>query len=576
MTLRRSLAPLIALPLALAPIVACDDGAAGDDGADRKSFDEGAANPLLTTGEPGKADTQYLNPDGIEVEVDVEADLEGASSWQKADGPAILAQYAMTYLRKEKQIYLESLAEQATSDERVEWLVDGAWKTAREARDVPSDKLVRFRIRGINAVLLHGARQGVDVGAVFEAPVPRRPYSIMADAGESCAEASGHISASQSVYWYVWEPGREGCKADKQTMTITVSKMLPSKVTYPEWDQLVADGKITMVVLFGQIGDGALTDWDIGMRAFRQMGSFLLGGGFAKVDGPVGERYQKTVGGVVVEVDIYSPKEFAGLSDSKNFPNFQRALGEHEIVTYDGHSMLGASDFWTRPDYPDHYQIFLYGGCLGYEYYLAPILAGKGGWDKVDILSSVIEVTANANEYAGPFIAKMLFALENDMKVSWMDILAAVRMRVGDSTFGVSGARENCFTPGGSVCGGAPVGGEAKTFSSSTTLGIPDDDATGVTSTIEVADAMTIGRASVSVKIAHAYIGDLTVVLSKGETSVTLWDGAGGAGFEIDETFDLSAFVGAEAQGTWTLGVVDGAAQDVGTLEAWSLTLAPR
>jgi len=576
MSLRRSLLPLVVLPLSLTSLVACDDGADGDGGGGLKTFDEGADNPLLTTDhEIGKADTQYLNPDGIEVEVDVEADLEGAQSWQKGDGPAILAQYAMTYLRKEKQIYLESLAEQATSDERVEWLVDGAWKTAREARSLPSDKLVRFRIRGINAVLLHSARQGVDVGSVFEAPVPKRPFSIMLDAGDKCAEAGGHITASQSVYWYVWEPERAGCTVDKQTMKITVSKMLPSKVTYPEWDRLAADGKITMVVLFGQIGDGALTEWDIGVRAHKQMGGFLTQGGFAKVTGPVGERYQKTVGGVLVEIDLYSPREFSGLSDSKNFPNFQRALGEHEVVAYDGHSMLGASDFWARPDYPEGYQIFLYGGCLGYEYYLAPILAGKGGWDDVDILSSVIEVSANANEYAGPFIAKMLFALDNGMKVSWLDILGAVRARVGDSTFGVSGARENCFTPGGSVCGAAPVGGEAKTYSATATLGIPDEDATGVTATIEIADAMTIGRASVAVQIAHAYIGDLRVVVSHGDTSVTLWDRAGGAGFEIDEAFDVPAFAGREAKGTWTLRVVDDAAEDVGTLTSWSVTLAP-
>ena len=56
------------------------------------------------------------------------------------------------------------------------------------------------------------------------------------------------------------------------------------------------------------------------------------------------------------------------LGDFAHFANFQKALSEHEVVAYDGHSMLGASDFWARPTYPDFYQIFLYGGCLGYEY----------------------------------------------------------------------------------------------------------------------------------------------------------------------------------------------------------------
>jgi hypothetical protein len=35
---------------------------------------------------------------------------------------------------------------------------------------------------------------------------------------------------------------------------------------------------------------------------------------------------------------------------------------------------------------------------------------------------------------------------------SWRNILLTVRNNVGDSTFGVSGVRDNCFTPTGSRC----------------------------------------------------------------------------------------------------------------------------
>ena len=37
--------------------------------------------------------------------------------------------------------------------------------------------------------------------------------------------------------------------------------------------------------------------------------------------------------------------DFEGLGDYGHFDNFQKAISEHEIVVYDGHSMLGASDF---------------------------------------------------------------------------------------------------------------------------------------------------------------------------------------------------------------------------------------
>jgi hypothetical protein len=156
---------------------------------------------------------------------------------------------------------------------------------------------------------------------------------------------------------------------------------------------------------------------------------------------------------VVVQIDLYSPREFSGLGDFTHFANFQKALSEHEVVAYDGHSMLGASDFWARPTYPSFYQVFLYGGCLGYEYYVKPILHGKGdSWAKLDIVSSVVEVTASANEFAAPAIAKIIYGIQYGGRSSWRNIMLTVRNNVGDSTFGVSGVRDNCFTPNGSRC----------------------------------------------------------------------------------------------------------------------------
>src|SRR5262245_34812692 len=114
-----------------------------------------AANPFLEDqSNLGKADTAYSNPDGVEVEVDLEADAV-ASDYQLADAPALIGQYAMTYLRERGLIYIESLAEDASSDQRVEWRVDGSWLTAAQAAGLSKDKLTHWRIRGINAVLLH-------------------------------------------------------------------------------------------------------------------------------------------------------------------------------------------------------------------------------------------------------------------------------------------------------------------------------------------------------------------------------------------------------------------------------------
>jgi hypothetical protein len=64
-----------------------------------------------------------MNPDGIEVEVDLEADVD-APSYRVLEAPAHLGQFALTYMRKHKEFYIESLAEDSSSKNRVEWLVD--------------------------------------------------------------------------------------------------------------------------------------------------------------------------------------------------------------------------------------------------------------------------------------------------------------------------------------------------------------------------------------------------------------------------------------------------------------------
>lgn len=446
--MRRRLQPLgIAFSLAVM-IGAC----AGD--AEVIGGDEPGDNPFLADPAGGKEDSQYLNPDGIEVEIDVEADIE-APAWKMRVAPGVLAQYAMTWLRAEKILYLESVAEDASSADRVEWFIDGEWKPSGEVETLEGDARIRFRIRGMNAVILNDYDSLAEVGKALAVQVPVRPFAIMEEAGDRCATPDNHITLSQSVYWYLWNPERAGCDAELQPMSLTVSKVLPGEDSYPEYDRLVADGKITGVVLFGQIGDD-MSPSDPGFRNLDRMARNLEWADYEEVDAPLGRRFTKTVAGVVIEIDLYSPNEFSGLSDHANFPNFQKAIAEHEIVAYDGHSMLGASDFWAKPEYPDSYQIFLYGGCLGYEYYVRPIVDGKQGWGNVDIVSSVIEVSADANYYAGPVFAKLETALQNEFDVSWRSILLAIRHSVGDSTFGASGVRENCFTPDGSRCE-APV-----------------------------------------------------------------------------------------------------------------------
>lgn len=411
-------------------------------------------NPFLQNMDnDGKDDSAYMNPDGVEVEVDLEGDVAGPA-YRLADGPASIGQFALTYFRKQDTMYIESLAEDATADDRAEWLVGGTWYTSAK---LPSNAVLKhWRLRGLDTVLLFSATKSAKVGMTFTAKVPARPFSVMTDAGKTCADDDDHIGLDESVYWYRWEPDQKSCKIATQDLKVTVSKTFASTKTvkfYPEYDQLLADKKLTTVIMFGEIDDGPITADETGMQSFTRYAQWLTDAKYKEVKAPLGKRFEKVVNGITVQFDLYSPREFSGLDDEAHFANFQKALSEHEIVVWDGHSMLGASDFWERPTYPKTYQIFLYGGCLGYEYYVRPILHGKGdSWAKLDMMSSVVEVSASANEFAAPALAKLVWALDHGNKASWRDILLQVRRNVGDSTFGVSGVRDNCYTPTGSRC----------------------------------------------------------------------------------------------------------------------------
>lgn len=115
-------------------------------------------------------------------------------------------------------------------------------------------------------------------------------------------------------------------------------------------------------------------------------------------------------------------------------------------------------------------------------------------------------------------------------------------------------------------------------FAGGGNVSIPDNNQTGVTSTARVSGAPTSGRTvAVDVNIQHPYVGDLTVeaVAPTGQT-FTLHAQTGGSDDNIVRVFPLdatgSAFTG-DPNGTWTLRVKDGAAQDVGSIQSWAVVV---
>jgi len=121
----------------------------------------------------------------------------------------------------------------------------------------------------------------------------------------------------------------------------------------------------------------------------------------------------------------------------------------------------------------------------------------------------------------------------------------------------------------------APTGPE-KVFTSTGTSSIPDNIATGASLDVAVTGLTGKQSLAVTVDITHTFVGDLTVeLLRDGQRVKVLRQNTGGSAKNIAETYTLSANeVGGTVNGTYTLKVVDNAAQDVGTINTVKLAFS--
>lgn len=124
--------------------------------------------------------------------------------------------------------------------------------------------------------------------------------------------------------------------------------------------------------------------------------------------------------------------------------------------------------------------------------------------------------------------------------------------------------------------GGGGAGGAVKSFEGLGGIDIPDNDSSGITSAATVGESITIASLQLELNVTHTYTGDLRIVLSHGGTERVVWDNEGGSADNIVRTIPVTGFEGQDAQGDWTLRIVDNAGQDVGVLVGWKLLVAAR
>ena len=142
------------------------------------------------------------------------------------------------------------------------------------------------------------------------------------------------------------------------------------------------------------------------------------------------------------------------------------------------------------------------------------------------------------------------------------------------------------------------TGAQGSFTSTDTPKPIPDQNATGVTSTIAVGATGTVQDANVTVNVTHPFDADLTLsLISPTNTTVTLSARRGASGDNFTNTvFDdeaatsiasgsppftgsfrpeglLSSVDGISAAGDWKLKATDLGVDDIGTIDSWTLNL---
>ena len=106
---------------------------------------------------------------------------------------------------------------------------------------------------------------------------------------------------------------------------------------------------------------------------------------------------------------------------------------------------------------------------------------------------------------------------------------------------------------------------------------IPDNSTVPIRSDLIVDTVGNVGTINLSLNITHSYIGDLKVLLvSPSGTRYLVHNRSGGSADNVViNDLPLGVFTGEPANGRWRLRVYDLAAADTGTVDSWSLTIAP-
>jgi hypothetical protein len=335
--------------------------------------------------------------------------------------------------------------------------------------------------------------------------LPANPKSAFAKGGVRCATDPDEPTATDAAltaemteqnYFFYWNPDRAGCPLTATGVAQVLYKVknpAAAKVSYPEYDDLLKDKKITLVALFGQLEHGALLsgqneEWDWGWIGYEDFTSWLETNGYKRVSvSPAGVRNmiqesssrwsRKYSTNLTVEVDVISPLDLQDHADAaRKDAIVKEAVRTHEIVYYNGHSFYGSLKVLDDPaNFSPAYQIIFMDSCWSYAYYTKQVFTSKTtaadptGMLMSDVLNNTEPGISGSHETFSIFLSKLFYASDQVARklrskaknYTWRNLVtymntsakkrAELAIRAGEhqepEVYGVSGVATNRFKP---------------------------------------------------------------------------------------------------------------------------------
>ena len=243
-------------------------------------------------------------------------------------------------------------------------------------------------------------------------------------------DAETQAELNEWNYFYYWNPARAGCGIETSKARFTVKNLAPEQKTYPEFDKLLSSKTITGVAVFGQLEHGELKlsydEW--GWIGYYEFTEWLEAQGFSRVTqvpskakefAEESSQWKKVVGkNLTVVFDVVSPLNLQDNADqAKKDAILKRAVKEHEVVYYNGHSFYGALKVLDDPaNFAPYYQLVFMDSCWSYAYYTKQVFAAKKkesdptGMLGADVLNSTEPAISGSHATFQVLLKKLLFA----------------------------------------------------------------------------------------------------------------------------------------------------------------------